>query len=59
MAILICLLTLLPSGAKAQMGFDVTSVEAYIFHCCTYLYDVLPRNMPFVTRAPTCSNLAV
>ena len=30
MAILICLLTLLPSGAKAQMGFDVTSVEAYI-----------------------------
>ena len=28
--ILICLLTLLPSGAKAQMGFDVTSVEAYI-----------------------------
>ena len=30
MAILICLLTLLPSEAKAQMGFDVTSVEAYI-----------------------------
>ena len=30
MAILICLLTLFPSGAKAQMGFDVTSVEAYI-----------------------------
>ena len=29
-AILICLLILLPSGAKAQMGFDVTSVEAYI-----------------------------
>lgn len=28
--ILICLLTLLPSIAKAQMGFDVTSVEAYI-----------------------------
>ena len=28
--LILCLLTLLPVSAKAQYGFDVTSVEAYI-----------------------------
>lgn len=30
LTILICLLTLLPSVAKAQVGFDAVSIEAYI-----------------------------
>ena len=30
LTILICLLTLLPSAAKAQVGFDAVSIEAYI-----------------------------
>lgn len=30
LTILICLLTLLPSVAKAQVGFDAASIEAYI-----------------------------
>ncbi len=28
--IILCLLTLVPMSAKAQLGFDVVSVEAYI-----------------------------
>lgn len=30
LTILICLFTLLPSVAKAQVGFDAVSIEAYI-----------------------------
>ena len=30
LTILICLLTLLPSVTKAQVGFDAVSIEAYI-----------------------------
>ena len=30
LTILICLLTLLTSAAKAQVGFDAVSIEAYI-----------------------------
>ena len=30
LALMVCLLTLLPSSVHAQFSFDVTSVEAYI-----------------------------
>ena len=44
LTILICLLTLLPSVAKAQVGFDAVSIEAYI-KAVSYTHLTLPTKL--------------